>query len=298
MCGPRLTGWLFRAATRLLSWLPLPLARRAAHRIGEWAAGLPINPARVTRINLSRCFPDLDETALAALTRESLGHTCQLFAEAGALRHWRGDRLQRLAVRETGREWIASAFAQGRPVLMLVPHYGNWEFLCYLLGEFAPVALYDPPRLRALQVPLLGSRQRFGMRMAPATPSGLRQIRRALHPRGLACILPDQAPRPEAGVFAPFFGQPALTMTLPFRLAQKTGAALLLGSALRVPGGFAAHYQPFAEVSDLDGPEAFAKALNQAIETLVRIYPAQYQWEYKRFKRPLPGCPTPYPKRR
>ena len=298
MCGPRLTGWLFRAATRLLSWLPLPTARRLAHRLGAWAAALAVNPARITRINLSRCFPDLEEAALAALTRESLGHTCQLAAEAGALRHWRRARLQSLVVKETGRQWIRNALDQGRPVLMLVPHYGNWEFLCYLLGEFTPVALYDPPRLRALRAPLLRSRERFGMRLAPATPSGLRAIRQALRERGLACILPDQTPRPEAGVFAPFFGQPALTMTLPFRLAQKTGCALLIGSARRVHGGFAAHYEPLAEASDLDGPEAFAQALNQAIETLVRTHPAQYQWEYKRFKRQPPGSPNPYPKRR
>ena len=298
MRGARLIGWLFKIALRLLSLLPLTVAWRLADRLGAWAAGLGMDAARITRINLSKCLPDLDSDEREALTRKSLGHTCRTVAEAGALSHWTGDQLRPLLVEEAGRELIVERLRRRQAVLLLVPHYGNWEFLCYVLGGLEPVALYSPPRLQALEALLLRSRQRFGMRLVPVTRSGLRELRQALLGGGLACILPDQTPQPPAGVFVPFFGQPALTMTLPLRLAQKADAALVLGSARRVPGGFAVRYEALAAPSELEEPEAFAENLNGAIEALVCLDPAQYQWEYKRFKRQPPGYPNPYPKRR
>lgn len=298
MCGARLIGWLVRTALRLLSLLPLAAAWRLADLVGAWAAGLETDAARITRINLSKCLPDLGVDEREALVSKSLGHTCRTVAEAGALSHWAGDRLRGLLVEEIGRGLIAERLRRRQAVLLLAPHYGNWEFLCYVLGGLAPVALYNPPRLRALEAPLLHSRQRFGMRLVPATQGGLRQLHQALMSGGLACILPDQTPPPQAGVFAPFFGQPALTITLPLRLAQRAEAALVLGSARRVPGGFSVRYEPLAAPSEQERPAAFAENLNSAIETLVRLDPAQYQWEYKRFKRQPPGYPNPYPKRR
>lgn len=291
-------GWLLKTALRLLSLLPLAAAWRGADRLGAWAAAWGTGAARITRINLCKCLPDLGPGELEALARKSLGHTCRTVAEAGALSHWSGDRLRLMLVEETGRELLEEPLRHGRAVLLLVPHYGNWEFLCYVLGGLVPVALYSPPRLPALEAPLLESRQRFGMRMVPATAGGLREIHKVLKGGGLACILPDQTPPLGAGVYAPFFGQPALTMTLPFRLAQKTDAAMVLGSARRVSAGFAVRYQSLAPLTELAGPEAFAEHLNRAIEALVRLDAAQYQWEYKRFKRQPPGHPHPYPKPR
>jgi KDO2-lipid IV(A) lauroyltransferase len=50
-------------------------------------------------------------------------------------------------------------------------------------------------------------------------------------------LLPDQVPPDGMGVWAPFYGRPAYTMTLAARLVQQTGAALLLIWAERLPAG-------------------------------------------------------------
>ena len=252
--------------------------------------------AAVTRINLSRCFPELDPGALEKLTRASLGHSGCLLFESGPLAHWPRERLTGLVVSETGRDLLATRLGDGG-VLMLVPHFGNWEFLCFALGSFNLIALYDPPRVRSLEASLRRSRERFGARLRPANAGGLRAAYRELRAGGLVCVLPDQVPGGPGGAYAPFFGQPALTMTLAHRLIQRTRPTVLLGSARRVRNGFALAYEPLGEDIHATSPAAFAGALNRAIEELVQRDPAQYQWEYKRFKKQPPGHPAVYPKR-
>lgn len=289
-------GWLFAGLLRVFAMLPLGLGWRLADWLGAAAWALKTDAARITAINLAKCFPEVDSSDRRALARRSLGHTWRLLIEAGPLTHWSGARLGKLLIEESGRSLVTEPLEQGRGLLMLVPHYGNWEYLCYVLGSLGFVALYDPPRVAGLEPLLLRSRQRFGATLVPGTPKGLRTAYKTLKAGGFAAVLPDQVPA-QGGVHAPFFGHPALTMTLGQRLAEKSGAPVLIGTARRVKNGFAAEYTPFPTDIDLSAPTAFATALNQSIEALARTDPAQYQWEYKRFKKPPPGSPDPYPKR-
>ena len=101
-------------------------------------------------------------------------------------------------------------------------------------------------------------------------------------------ILPDQAPKQGEGEFAPFFGVPALTMTLLGRLAHRTGAAVVFAWCERIAGdgaapAFALHIEAAPpEVADAD-PAVAAAGLNRALEHIARRDPAQYQWTYKRY---------------
>ncbi|MEJ2403184.1 MAG: hypothetical protein P8171_02670 [Candidatus Thiodiazotropha sp.] len=110
-------------------------------------------------------------------------------------------------------------------------------------------------------------------------------------------MLPDQQPRSDKGaVFAPFFHWPALTMLLVNRLARKTGARVVLACAERLDRGrgYKVHYLPAPEgVADED-PVKAATALNQGVEQLIRLFPSQYQWSYKRFSKQPDGRGSPY----
>jgi KDO2-lipid IV(A) lauroyltransferase len=99
---------------------------------------------------------------------------------------------------------------------------------------------------------------------------------------------------PEAGLFVPFFGQAAFTDRLVHRLALKSGATPLLVALIRNPRGrFDVHYQTVPDLGQEDEVLALT-ALNVAVEYLVRQYPTQYQWEYKRFKKQPTGMQDPY----
>ena len=85
-------------------------------------------------------------------------------------------------------------------------------------------AMYRPARQRWLQEVVRTSRDRPGLEAAPANLSGVRHMLRALKAGHCVGLLPDQVPPDGQGVWAPFFGRPAYTMTLAAKLAQQTGA--------------------------------------------------------------------------
>ena len=289
--------WLTAAVLRLLAWLPLQASRRCAAGLGWLTGRLDTGSARVTRTNLALCFPGMDKAERDRLARRSLGHTACLLFESGPLSHWPRERLQRLIVSETGRQSLEAGLQAGG-VLMFVPHFGNWEFLCFALGNTGFVTLYNPPRIQSLEGILRRSRERFGARMHPTGAGGVRAVYRQLDAGGLVCLLPDQVPEARGGVYAPFFGRPALTATLAHRLIRRSLPTVMLGSARRVPGGFALSYERLGEEFHTGDPEEFARAFNGAIEGLVGRDPAQYQWEYKRFRKQPAGYAGVYPKRR
>jgi KDO2-lipid IV(A) lauroyltransferase len=278
---------------RFLSILPLGVARQMAHGVAGVAWRMNIRAARTTRINLRLCFPELNDDERAVLGRKSLEETAKLVAELGMLFHWPKTRwLPLISVR--GDQHIRAATADGRGVLILLPHFGNWECMALYLGALAGIGLYDPPRLGPVGAALHRARERSGSTLLPIDRGGLRSFYKALAEGGITGVLPDQVPDRAAGVYAPFFRQPALTMTFVHRLIQRMRPRVLIGTATRTASGFQIEFAIVAE--DVYAPEAdaCAAAMNRAIEQVVRADPAQYQWEYKRFRRPPPGTADPY----
>jgi KDO2-lipid IV(A) lauroyltransferase len=200
-----------------------------------------------------------------------------------------------------GGELIDAALANGRGLLLLTPHLGAFEVCAQAYAErygaAQPMtALYRPARqpwLRELEV---DARNRPGLVTAPATLAGVRQMIRALRRGETVGLLPDQVPPEGMGVWAPFFGQPAYTMTLAPRLVQQTGCAWLLMWSERLAGarGYRVHVAapseplPTTAADDAALQLACASALNREMERLILRCPEQYLWGYHRYKQPRP----------
>ena len=134
------------------------------------------------------------------------------------------------------------------------------------------------------------ARNRPGLHTAPTSLAGVRQMLRALRQGHAVGLLPDQVPPEGMGLWAPFFGRDAYTMTLSARLAQQTGAVLLLlwGERLPFGRGFRLHFRELARplATELD---AALVQINQEMERLIRECPQQYLWGYARYKMPRTG---------
>jgi KDO2-lipid IV(A) lauroyltransferase len=196
-----------------------------------------------------------------------------------------GDR-----VRWHGQAVIEEALAAGRGLLLLTPHLGSFEVSARACAERYPVpitVLYRPARKPWLRRLEETARARPNMATAPATLAGVRQMLRALQRGEIVGLLPDQVPPEGQGVWAPFFGRPAYTMTLAARLAQQTGAAIGLAWCERLPRGqgYSIHLVPVPGPLG-DDDLAAATRINQAMEQAIRALPSQYLWGYNRYKSP------------
>ena len=195
-----------------------------------------------------------------------------------------------------GAEQVEAAHAQGRGIVFLTPHLGCFEVVAQAIAErfstrHGPITvLYRPARQAWLRKLMEGSRARPGVATAPATLAGVRQLIRALRRGEAVGLLPDQVPPGGMGVWAPFFGQPAYTMTLAARLVQQTGAVPLLVWGERLPGGagYAVRFSAFEGTlpADANAQAESAAVINRAMERLILQCPQQYLWGYNRYKQP------------
>ena len=196
-----------------------------------------------------------------------------------------------------GANLFESALDAGKGVILALPHMGCWEMIGQSLAErYGPtrgplVALYRPARKAWLAPLVASSRNRPGLQTVPTSVAGVRSLIRVLRGGGYTAILPDQVPPEGQGAWAPFFGRPAYTMTLLPRLAQQTGARVLLCWCERLPGsaGYVMHFEPLdaPELHDASAtPEAATTAVNAGMERLIRRAPGQYLWSYARYKQP------------
>jgi Kdo2-lipid IVA lauroyltransferase/acyltransferase len=208
---------------------------------------------------------------------------------------WLRPRQQALGTRAQweGVERLDAALAQGRGLLMMTPHLGCFEVAAQAyaerFGAQAPMtALYRPARQAWLRELVAASRDRDGLQAAPATLSGVRQMLRAIKKGECVGLLPDQVPPEGLGIWVPFFGRPAYTMTLAARLFQQTGAAVVLLWCERLSWGrgFVVHVRDFPALPAEATLEQATLAVNQAMERLILEAPAQYLWGYNRYKKP------------
>ena len=281
-----------RACIRVLSWLPIGVARWLGRRLGELIWVGQTRMRRSTNRNLELAYPHMNVKERRSLAAESLRQTATIYAESGLVWHWPSSKIDQCLLAVHGSD-VLDGDREGKGMLMLVPHFGNWEVLSYYFASKCPLtALYENRRIRNIEAHVNAARERHGGRLVPPTQAGLRALLLALRRGELVAVLPDQVPARGNGVMASFMGRDALTGTLSHRLIRKTEAQVCLATAVRVRGGFEVWFDPLdPSVYDAD-PVASANAINAGIETAIARAPAQYQWEYKRFR--IPGGPDVY----
>lgn len=265
--------WLLHALGSALGWLTYALSPSYRRRLRANAALAGVS---------------------AADRRASVGEAGRLVAELPRLWLRPADRPIADAVRWEGRETLQALLDRGKGLVLLTPHLGSFEVsaqaYAQAFGARQPITvLYRPARKRWLRELEETARARPALATAPATLAGVRQMLRALKRGETVGLLPDQVPPAGMGVWVPFFGQPAYTMTLAARLVQQTGAAVGLLWTERLPHGrgYVVHADALPEpLPEAGGDEASAQVINRAMEAVIRRCPRQYLWGYHRYKQP------------
>ncbi len=207
-----------------------------------------------------------------------------------------------------GEDLIEEALAQGRGLVFLTPHMGSFEITAQAYaqryGARQPITvMFRPARHRMLRELEESARARPALATAPASIGGVRQMMRALKRGQAVGLLPDQVPPQGMGVWADFFGAPAYTMTLAARLAQQSGAPIVLAWCERLSAGRGFHLRlsRLAEPLPLQADDAQAlqvaqaAVINRAMEQLILQCPQQYLWGYNRYKKPRRADPAAAP---
>jgi len=293
---------LSRAAAALLwllHFLPLSLLALLGSATGSLLFLFARQRRHIVRINLALCFPELDELGRERLARAHFRVLGRSLLER-SLFWWASESRLRRLIRVDGEEKIAALRAAGKPVLLLAPHFVGLDAGGVAVTmRFDIVSIYSEQSNPVFNRLLLAGRQRFGNQQLLSRREGPRASIKAMKSGRPCYYLPDMDFRKADGVFVPFFGVPAWTITGLSRLARMAGAAVVPCVTRMLPGGAGYHVEFGDAWEDFptDDAEADARRMNEWIESVARQMPEQYYWVHRRFKTRPAGEERPYRKR-
>lgn len=276
-----------RLTLLLLRWsalLPLPLIRVLGAMFGAILYVLATERRRIARINLRLCFPELSEAARNERLRAHFRCFAQSIFDRGLLWHASAERLRRL-IKTEGSEILESALADGRPVILLGPHFvgmdAGWTRLSL---DRRLVSMYANQKNPRFNTAMRAGRVRFNNPLALSRQEGIRAAVKALRSGMPFYYLPDMDFGPRDAIFVPFFGVPAATVPGIARIAALANAIVIPSVTRMTSQGYTLKFHPAWEDYPGDDLEAATRRMNAFIEDQVRAMPDQYLWLHKRFK--------------
>ncbi|MFG2756426.1 phosphatidylinositol mannoside acyltransferase [Streptomyces wuyuanensis] len=225
----RMTDALYGLGWGAVKKLPEPVAAALGRTIADTAWKRRGKGVLRLEANLARVVPDAGPERLAELSQAGMRSYMRYWMESFRLPAWDKERLRRSVDIENIRR-MHDGLADGRGVIMALPHLANWD----LAGVWATRALGVPfttvaERLKpeTLYDRFVAYRESLGMEVLPHTGgSAFGTLARRLRDGGLVCLVADRD-LSASGTEVKFFGETARMPAGPALLAQQTGALLL-----------------------------------------------------------------------
>jgi KDO2-lipid IV(A) lauroyltransferase len=280
-------------ALRTLSW-------DAACKVGERLGALGYKPLgirkHVVEKQIAAAFPELDHTAVVTLARESYEHLGRTFIETALLGSLGKEGLLRLVERVDGWEIIDDVMSKGKGAVMVTGHIGNWELAgAYVAARGVPLDAIA----RGMANPLFDdyvnrAREITGMTVVHDSEA-VRRTPRSLRAGRAVAFVADQGVLGLASTYVPFFGRPAKTPRGAAVFALRFEVPVIFVVALRQPNG---RFRIVVErieanrTSSMDRDvDAIVATFTEHLEKWVRLVPAQYFWQHRRWRRQPPDTP-------
>ncbi|MBV8362251.1 MAG: lysophospholipid acyltransferase family protein [Deltaproteobacteria bacterium] len=290
----RLRAWAecaaFAAPWALLRSLPLERAVRAGAAIGKIALAFDLYNRSIARRNLELAFANLTIEQRSAILRETYRNFGRMAAEWVHFPELGHSNIKHY-VSYAGREHWDDAIerSQGRGILVLTGHFGNFELLSVAHSIYGNrIAIVQRPnRNPVLDYAIAARRRRFGNLTVPRKGAS-REVMRLLRENWMVAIPLDLDTR--HGAFVDFFGKPAATNPALARIAMTTAAPVLPAFMVR-QGGTSRHQITILPVIDIpvssdrnDSIHEYTQAFTSVIESMIRRHPDHWNWIHRRWK--------------
>ncbi|MGI9157014.1 MAG: phosphatidylinositol mannoside acyltransferase [Marmoricola sp.] len=275
-----LSGW------RLVRLLPERTAAHLFTRIADEVFRRDGASVRRLRRNLARVRPDLDAAALEALVQAAVRSYLRYWCESFRLPSWPIDDLVR-RTRTVDEHIVREAYAQGRGVVVPLPHMGNWDWagawscatgipLMTVAERLEPARLYDE---------FVAYRSSLGMEILSLTgaDSSFPRLVEWVSAGGLVCLLADRD-LSRTGAEVTLCGEVARMPRGPALLARRTGAPLVpvtltyVGDDLELT-----FHEPVPHAPGVEGITAMTQGVADAFTVALRAHPQDWHMMQRLF---------------
>lgn len=282
----------------LTTLLPYAGMLRLGTAIGWLSYWLMPARRRIARTNIRLCYPELDRRANRRLVKQSF-YSASIAVLESAWGWWAKEEKIRPLLHVEGLDNLHAAMKLGKGVMLLGGHYTTVEMSGRLLSYHAQIYFTYKRALNPLFDAVMTQHRRKRQK-GMVRSIDMRTTLRLLKQQEIIWYAPDQDFGIEPSVFAPFMGVQTATLSMPARLAKRSGAPMVPFHSQRLPDhqGYVIRFAPMLENFPSGDDVQDATAINAAIEKFVRLAPAQYLWGHRRFKTRPRGEPQVYQPRR
>ncbi len=287
---PSLGYWLQHLIVKYLALLATVLPVEVSHRIacgfGTLSYWILKKRRKIAVENITHAFGNsISDSKKQAIARSAFQSAALSMMELFVVEKIKKEAAARFKL--IGNEFLEEAFSKDQGVVLVISHLGSWEYLSFL-----PYFTKQPWSVvvKDIKNPYLDKAIDAMRRVMTVNPiakdSSVRTILQELKAgRGVAILVDQWAGKD--GLWVDFFGTKTSTTSIPARLSEKTGCALVSACCLRTTPG---HYEIHIEkpiVHDLNEPgweKTVTQELNEVLERQIKAHPEQWLWGHRRWK--------------
>lgn len=286
---------MLSALFKMMSHIPLRINYLLGDVVTALLYGVVRYRRKVVEENIRTSFPEMPEKEVKQTIRMFYRFLGDYFVETVAMASM-SEKEMRRRMRFENNEAVDATLKTGRPVSLMLGHYGNWEWCSsiplHLKSECRTFQIYHPLSNKDADRAFLMLRSRFGA-TSVAMADTLRAIIGAKR-EGLPSItgyIADQAPLYESThLFVDFLNHDTPVLTGAEKISRKLGAAIYYCDVRREKRGhYVCRYVEITPDASKEQPFQPTRCYWQLLEASIRRQPYLWLWSHKRWKRTRSG---------
>ena len=288
--------WLGVLFLYLISWFPQKIQIWLGRGLGKLVHKCVKKRRKIAEVNIKLCFPDMSEAEQAKLVKKNMENTGVATLETGMAWWWPNWRVKNVIGSIKGFEHVERVQADGKGVLLLVPHMLHLEMLGRIVGSIQPGVGFYRPHNNALMEYFM-TRGRLRSNEALIGKKDVKGLLKSLKDTKMCYYLPDQDYGRNRCEFVPFYAveeTATTTGTLLFAASKHCEALSLSGTRDRF-GKYHIEIHPLLENFPSGDDNSDVRRVNERMELSIDKSRTQYMWLHRRFKtRPDKDAPSYY----
>ena len=243
---------------------------------------------KVVRQNLSEAFPEKSKKDLRKLEKDYYHYMCDIIVETVKLLHISPEEMAE-RVRVVNPEIVRTAVEGGRSAVLLLGHYGNWEWVQEIsshVGECRfKASIYHPLHSKLWDEVYKRIRSRWEVNIIPQL-NAVRALLDKDHQPWVCGFIADHRPgQVSSDNRTPFLHHDTSFIYGPEMIGNKVGAAFFYLEMKRMKRGYyQIIFHPLSPIAD-GRPYPVTRAFWREFERVIKENPAYWLWSHKRWKK-------------
>ncbi len=236
--------------------------------------------------NLQNSFPEKNEKEIELLCAAYYGYLCDLMLETfKTLKMTEKETQERCVFHK--QAWLTKLYEEHRSIIIVMGHYGNWEWAgpsFTLNTPYQLVVIYRPLSHSYFERMMVGMRTRFGTRITPVEKT-LRDMVSCQKEVTATAFIADQTATEKNAYWTQFLNQDTAVFTGPEKLAKRFNYPVVYMSVQCVRRGY---YEVTPELlfanSGATSENEISESFTNRLEQEIILNPTYWLWSHKRWK--------------